>query len=434
MQKGDRKHIDFLLRKIEAQLEWGESSGWLSYEFDKLAELIFKRTNVSISGNTLKRVWGRIKYESTPSAVTLNTLSQFLGHTDFRDFVSKAYGKRNLESEKTKNNTWLEWPPFRSRPSTIFGSGAIFMLVTVIALSFSASERKYDPKDFYFTSRKVTKGLPNTVIFEYRAGKAPADAKVEIQQSWDKRRREVVLRDDSLVTSIYFDPGYFDAKLVVDGQTVKQHGLLIPSEGWKAKVREGERTVYFGDSTITVTGKVKVAPKLMEAEGLDFEGIDLHTEFRYVDDFDDLRIDDMYIETKLRNTTDSGANPCRNSSITLLMEGEVIKIPLGDIGCSAEFELIHLDGIISGKNNDLSRLGVDFDNWATVGLSMKNDTLTVNINENKALEISLKGRTNKFHGLIYRFEGMGEIKSLKLGDDKEEYLQWPSPTSRKLKL
>ena len=426
MEKADRKQIDSLLRRIEAQLEWGESSKWSSYDFDKLAELIFERTNVSISGNTLKRIWGRVKYESNPSAMTLNILSRFLGHADFRDFISTAYKPKSVENKSIENKTWFEWPPFRSRPSTIFISGAIFMLIAVIALSYTATERKYDPDDFYFNSRKVTRGLPNSVVFEYRAGKAPADAKVEIQQSWDKRKREQVSRGDSVATSIYFDPGYFDAKLVVDGQIVKQHGLLIPSEGWKAKISEAERTAYFGNGSITVTGNVEVDSGLMETEGLDFKGMDLHTEFRYVDDFDDLRANNLYIETKLQNTTDSGASPCRNSSITLLLEGEVIKIPLSKIGCISALEIMHLDRKISGKNNDLSKLGVDFDDWVVVGLRMRNDMLTVSINEKKAMELSMKGRINGFHGLIYRFEGTGKIRSLKIGNHERQYLEWPS--------
>ena len=235
MEKDNHIRIEALLSAIEEELAWGISSQWSSYDFEKLAELIFERTKVAISSNTLKRVWGRIKYDSKPSALTLNTLSQFAGYNDFREFVSSMDGKGSADSKEVEKRTWFIWPPFKSRPSTIFVSGAIFMLVAIIALSYNSKAEKYNPDDFYFTSRKVTKGLPNSVVFEYRAKSARKNSKVEIQQSWDKSKRMDISRDDSLATSIYFDPGYFNAKLMVDGQTVKEHGVLIPSLGWKVK-------------------------------------------------------------------------------------------------------------------------------------------------------------------------------------------------------
>ncbi len=425
MEKDNHMKVGALLSKIEKVLGWGDSYQWSSYDFEKLTELIFERTKVAISSNTLKRVWGRIKYDSNPSDLTLNTLSQFAGHIDFREFVLSLDSKDTSEIKTNKKSTWLTWPPFQSRPSTIFLSGAIFMLVAIIALSYTSKQQKYNSDDFYFTSRKVTKGLPNSVVFEYRAKNARDNAKVEIQQSWDKSKRMEISREDSLATSIYFDPGYFNAKLVIDGQTVKEHGVLIPSLGWKAKVQSAERTVYFPDSLTTRSGKVAVAPQLLTDNGIDQDDNSLNTYFRYVDDFSDLRVNDLDITTNFRNTSETAQNPCRNSYITLLMEGEVIKIPFSDLGCIAELDVWHIDEAISGNNNDLSKLGVDFNEWVTVSFKMKKDWLTVNINGKKALELPMKGRINKVHGLIYRFEGAGEIRSLTLENSKKTYLEWP---------
>lgn len=99
-----------------------------------------------------------------------------------------------------------------------------------------------------------------------------------------------VSREDSLATSIYFDPGYFNSKLVVDGQVVKEHSFLIPSDGWKAKVESGENTLYFKDSSITVSGKVAITNQLLTNAGIDYDKVPLQTNYRYVDDFEDLRV------------------------------------------------------------------------------------------------------------------------------------------------
>ena len=42
-----------------------------------------------LSHVTLKRVWGKVKYESLPSTHTLDTLVQYLGYESWRDFRSQ---------------------------------------------------------------------------------------------------------------------------------------------------------------------------------------------------------------------------------------------------------------------------------------------------------------------------------------------------------
>ena len=222
MKQDNVEHIAVLLRTIEQKLGWGDSSQWSSYDFDKLAMLIFDSSKTAISSNTLKRVWGRVKYDSKPSDVTLNTLAKFIGHKDYREFLSELNAGTELSPAETEKKSWLQWPPFRSRPSTIFVSGAVFMLVAVIALSYSSMERKYNPDDFYFTSRKVTKGLPNSVVFEYRAKNARENAKVEIQQSWDKSKRMDISREDSLGHLDLLRPGILQCK--IDGRRPNGQG------------------------------------------------------------------------------------------------------------------------------------------------------------------------------------------------------------------
>lgn len=410
---------------IEEQLQWGESSQWSSYDFDKLTELIFERTKMPVSSNTLKRVWGRIKYESKPSAATLNTLSQFQGYADFREFVTTRQARKAWGGKVIKKPSRIPWSVFRSRPTLVFVSGAVFMLILIVVLSNRSKTQKLNPDDFYFTSRAVTKGLPNTVIFEYRARNLPAGTKMEIQQSWDKRKRQTVSPKDSLATSIYYDPGYFMAKLVVQDQVVKEHGVLITSEGWKAKLESSEKTLYFNDSSITKLGKITIGPELLKRNGIDPDRTSFRTNFRYVNEFGDLRVNDLYLETRFRNIATNHQNICKKTSVTLLMEGEAIEIPLSKVGCVSELQLYHLDRSISGKNNDLSKFGVDIDEWTTLGCTFGNELLTVTINGAMVMELPMNGRINKMHGLSYRFEGMGEVKSLLLKNGKKIYYAWP---------
>jgi hypothetical protein len=89
--------VEFLIQKTiklyESNTGWGDSGEWTNQDFVILSEKIQQRTGAALSHVTLKRVWGKVKYDSLPSTHTLNTLVQFLGYENWRDFRSQ-YGNR----------------------------------------------------------------------------------------------------------------------------------------------------------------------------------------------------------------------------------------------------------------------------------------------------------------------------------------------------
>src|ERR1700744_2722878 len=84
---------DFLIERARKLYEdktgWGDSNGWTNHDFIILSEKIQEATGTAISHVTLKRLWGKVKYESLPNTHTLDTLVQYLGYNGWRDFKSK---------------------------------------------------------------------------------------------------------------------------------------------------------------------------------------------------------------------------------------------------------------------------------------------------------------------------------------------------------
>src|SRR5579864_1019892 len=76
-------------RLIEEKLGWGGSYQWTNQDFDLLSEKIYEVTGVTLSQTTLKRIWGKVKYDSAPTVTTLNTLAKFIGFENWRDFRQK---------------------------------------------------------------------------------------------------------------------------------------------------------------------------------------------------------------------------------------------------------------------------------------------------------------------------------------------------------
>ncbi|MCK5700755.1 MAG: hypothetical protein KAI29_06365, partial [Cyclobacteriaceae bacterium] len=172
--------------EIEKRLGWESSVKWTNQDFELLVEDIFIKTGTNLSLTTLKRIWGKVDYQSNPSVATLNVLAQYLGYDHWRDF------QNNYKTEDKKERKYHSTITSRS-VKRYFNQKIMAILVVLIALLslyFLIDRRQvfYEPDEVVFKSKKVTTGLPNTVIFEYDISNVIADS-FHIQQSWDQRRR-----------------------------------------------------------------------------------------------------------------------------------------------------------------------------------------------------------------------------------------------------
>src|SRR5688572_12284745 len=82
---------------IESKLNWGDSGDWTNQDFIALSEKIQEQLNIPLSHVTLKRIWGKVKYESLPNTHTLNTLVQFIGYESWREFKIKHSDTNSTE-------------------------------------------------------------------------------------------------------------------------------------------------------------------------------------------------------------------------------------------------------------------------------------------------------------------------------------------------
>src|ERR1700735_1775434 len=85
----DELLIEKAIKLYESNTGWGDSDEWTNQDFVILSEKIQERTGVALSYVTLKRVWGKVKYDSLPTTHTLDTLVQFLGYENWREFRSQ---------------------------------------------------------------------------------------------------------------------------------------------------------------------------------------------------------------------------------------------------------------------------------------------------------------------------------------------------------
>jgi len=412
-------------RRIETRLNWGDSGHWTSRDFELLSEKIREVTDIHLSITTLKRIWGKVKYDSLPAVTTLDTLARFMGYEHWRAFrqdekIAPPPPRSAPAPESAPSSTSARVAPTSRGPRLTWVLVIICIAIVSGTLSLYFTRKKpapiIDPSRYQFSSKKVlTEGLPNSVIFDYDATASPYDS-IYIQQSWDPARRKKVGKLQHQFTSVYYYPGFFKARLVIGQQVVKAHDLIIKTKGWLPIVEQAAMPVYFPEQDSLGQGK----PFGITLDDIRKENIPLQpgtpwVRYSNIGNWGPLRTDSFRLEATVKNDYREGTAICQHTEIRVLCEDGAIIIPLCNKGCVSELNLLLLDNYYTGRAQDLSFLGVDFSNWVHVVCEGRDGQLRLSLDGRQVFQSPLPAKPLGIAGIDFRFQGTGRIKDVKLG-------------------
>ena len=411
-----------LVAAIEKKLDWGPSETWTNKDFEKLSESILTTTHKQLSVTTLKRIWGRAQSIAEPSVTTLDILAEFTGYENWRAFT-KAYGKK----------------PLKKKPlPSLLPVKAIYLIIGILCLGLVfgfiwhrshntvTTEKLYKPEDFKFTSRQISTDIPNSVVFEYDVSAAEKGANIEIQQSWDTRKRIQIDPKDSIATCIYYRPGYFRAKLVVNGMIVKEHDILIPAPDWLGVIERDTLPIYLQQEEYSKKHRLAVSESTLEAYAINPSISKTIIGLYLVKDFGDIHTNEFEFTANVKNDFDKGINACQSVRITILYEGGAISIPLANKGCVAQLSAMAFGQNVDGRKVDLSGLGVDFKNAASIRLIADKQQLNILVNNKQAFTFNVPEVPYKIVGIQIHFEGAGSVNQLELKNGERTAYKLPS--------
>jgi hypothetical protein len=401
------QELDRCRRLIEEKVGWGSGEGWATQNFERLSELIAGQTGVSLSVTTLKRVWGRVKYESAPTTTTLNALVQFAGYENWQQFRNTS----QVQSASIDIVAPTIPKPVRraTRKHWWIGAGILIGLIGVSAFFLNYVRRKsLSPERFSFSSQPVTKGIPNSVVFHYDATASPTD-QVFIQQSWDPNRRQPVPKNGHEYTSIYYHPGYFRAKLVIGDQIVREHNLMIPSDGWHIAVMQEPVPVYFQENDVIKNGMLSLSVAAIQQHNILMQPKPPTARYRYVQELKNLRNDNFTLETRVKSDFKQGSSICQNVTIMILCKNEFFSIPLSAKGCVGNLDIYLAGHYADARNTDLSAFGADLSQWVDLRCEVRNKRAQVFIGGKKAYEALIPSDARDIIGISYDFEGTGSV-------------------------
>ena len=398
---------------------------WTSEDFEQLSDKIFERTQVRLSVTTLKRIWGKVKYDSSPNVVTLNALAKYMGYESWRNFRSRyaiIVSGEEMANDKRR-------PPAPSKKGLTREKRLLLMVpVLLLLLAFlsflfidkeevSASEKKEAGTEKVvakplFESTKTSDDLPNSVVFHYDASMYDSD-EVYIQQNWDPQRREKVDGRGNYHTSIYYTPGYFASKLIVDGEVKAEDIVFIKTQGWKGMINLSPKPAYLHDSEIRGKGVIHITPASFAEKTGSKVFNDTWATFHNVREFG-VTGDHFSFEASLRNSSALEESLCRNVLVYILGSVSAVIVPLSDKGCISELRLLTGNRWISGKESDLSAFGCDFKERQYLQIAVAGRKLEVSLNQKTILSEPVSGSIGDIVGIRFAFEGAGEVASVKL--------------------
>jgi len=436
-------HIEECLRLIETKWQRGSREEWSSYDFEKLNTAIFDATGVSLSVSTLKRLFGKVSYANLPSVHTLNTLARFAGFEDWNDFRQRHPIQSDPISPNPpagNNSNYGEFAAVNSSPGnttppapekspapakTRLTRWWLLLLLPFAVLLYSLLSSRTpthagpDPtprplpnlSQYEFSANKmISEGVPNSVVFHYKAPVGPADS-VFIVQSWDWRRRIAVPPAGTEYSAIYYYPGFFKAKLVIDTQIVRTHDLMITSDGWLALAEGDPIPIYFRKEEVARKEGIEVDTATLARYHLPLQPSAPKIRLFYMKDLGDLNDADFSFETTLKTGPPQGSGMCQNVQVLIQCKNDVFIIPLAARACIGDLSLYAAGAAISSSNADLSGFGSDLTQWTTLRVTSVHRHLTFFVNGKPAWSANSPDAPADIVGVQYRFSGTCAVKN-----------------------
>lgn len=396
------------LLQIETQLGWGASEHWHNEVFTELSEVLHQTTNILLSPTTLKRVWGRINYKSKPSISTLNALSQFAGYSNWRDFKNQmAVPEEKKVDKKSLSNRGL-----------ILTSAAFMTILFISLFSMIGSDgnqfAKADYSKISFSSYPVAEGLPNSVVFDFNLENVQSDS-IFIQQFWDPTKTIKISSEQKQATGIYYWPGYFRAKLLIDGQILKEHDLFIKSEGWIGTV-DYEPVPKYVNVTDLINENLKFPSAIIKE--ITSSSKPIISTYHLVDDFREVSGDNFLFETSFRTVYQEKWAVCQRTRVVILGTSGALLIPFSIPGCVSDIGLMLNDVYLNGKKHDLSAFGINLSTFRNIKINIQEKQVKIFVDQDKIYAGQYHQSIGRLVGIRYRFLGAGEVERLKITNSR----------------
>lgn len=413
----DEELLETLKKEVAQKAGLGRIENWTQKDYEFLIFFIEEKSGVKISLTTIKRIW-RNEYNRLPHIATLDALSQIAYTKDWLSLKlesTKLLDETNVDQSAIHTN---ESPKHESKPAKrgfnytwLIGGFALLLLIGFFAFKNILLKKSINSSAIQFSAKtSVNNTVPNTVVFTYNVDSVDAK-KFYIQQSWDRRRRVEVDKNNHQLTDIYYLPGYYMAKLIADDSIIREIPVHIKTNDWviaahqntiENKILPSKDWLPNGiigvDKEVLVNNKIDVAELFM---------LTFHNSR-------DFKIDGNNFVFASDIKMDSTGIVCPAAALLLKGENEYMYINFGAKGCESDIKMSIADKKFDGKNIDLTAFGTQIYNWQNIKITNQNQTVSIQLNGKEIFKTTYTKPLGELKEVGFIFKGNGIINQTKI--------------------
>ena len=411
-------YLILCLKLIEEKIDQGSSNDWTHKTFISLSDAISQKTNIYISISSLKRLYGKVKYESSPQKDTLNALAKYLDYENWNDFQQKNNPELPTSSHAPILNGQSKTKTKTKKKRLIFGIAIIISILSISYLLTTSSSDNFE--DIVFSLKALEGEVPFNLVVHYDISMLKDDQKVYIDfddfTTSDNKMKELLPKNNNTITHTYLYGDLYRIKLYVGDSLLREIPALVTTKGWQNVLALYTDNKYYSlsdkDSGL-FENKLFIRPSLVESNGVDTIR-DYWLKNRWVAPLT-ANADNFIYETKIRDTYNPGGNNCPEVDMTVLSEFGSFKFKIFNSGCGS-LQTKHQFGniTIDGKYFDLSAFGKELKNWHKIRMEVRNKKVAIYCDEQKIYDTTYTVSAGKLYGILYGSKRSAEIDFVRI--------------------
>lgn len=417
-QEIDKLVLDHCKSAIEHRLNWGQSEGWTHSDFQTLSEAILAQTGVSLSHNTLKRIWGKVKYDNSPTKATKDAVAVFAGYLHFED-ARANWLKLHPEQESQENHELDESvleqqnvsgskaPKKAKSPNLLYLAVIGLLLAIAIAYQFLNNAASSKARIRFKATNGIVSTWPHTVNFEVDFTDAKADTIVVNYHDQIRMKASANVRR---LNYTYFMPNFYKAKVFDGSDCLATQNIHIKTDGWVALGPLDTTLSYLPHRVIDTIqdSRLYIAPsQLMPRVPVMPE---YYMSYRLVDDFA-LKLEDLDLSFEVKNDSKEGGLPCHDVRLRILGEENPLELMMLNKGCVDKAHFM-IDGKgLNGRTADMTAFGHDFSRWQKVNVKASGKNFIASVADTTIGRLPISKSMGQIKGFIFWFKGTGSLKN-----------------------
>lgn len=428
------EYLDYGCQLISEVYGKPDRARWTNSDYIKLSNILYKKTRVQISPNTLKRIFGKIKTDARyyPQKATRDALVNYIGYPNWESFTNAPVVLQNVTdipaSTETKQDVEIiaheTVSPVSTRPAKKSNLQKVIAVIsTLVVLIGAVAYYFFVPSGSTQTASIVCRnpvgGNPHSATFALKGISQGGSDSNPYYIDFGDGRKLILHANDTLVSHYYEEPGRYYAVLKQNKRPLGLATVYLKSAGWVATARMMYDTtrVY----PIEVPGLFQGNKNSISAREVARAGVDTNRTF-FIDFTNsqptEIDGDNFDLIARVQTSPDRAGVRCSQVRLTLFGESSRHRIDVMKPGCLHWANLQLSEVIKEGQLEAMDFLGADLRDGGTLELKVEDKHARLYINGKQVYETTYSQSLKKIYGLDIMFAGVGTIHSVSLTDLK----------------